>query len=420
MHHNIWVGLEQKLSHSKDVAIVGGGASGLICAIFCAKAGLEVDLFEQNSKCAKKILVSGNGRCNISNANLSENDYFSDNPQFAKFALESFGFKEFEKFTNELGLLLHVLEDGRAYPLSNEAKSVANIYETYAKELGVVFHKDKKIEKIKPLTLKYKNVVVATGSRSASHLGGNSDGEEFAKEFGHTLIPAYPSLVQLHLESKIAQKMSGTKQHAEVTLVLNGTKDISTLGDVLFTNYGVSGFAILDISQAASYALSNFSSVDIVINLLPNYNHQKLSNHIMQVASKQPNFTILDLLTGLLPQKIANGVLEDLCIVNTTKAKDIHLKLSKNIANKILNWKFEVTGTHGFRHAEVSGGGVNTLEINEKTMMSKKCHNLYFCGEVVDIVGKRGGYNFAWSWASGFLVAKNIIKNTTTQLNDNF
>ena len=404
--------LEQKLSHFRDVAIVGGGASGLICAIFCAKAGLSVDLFEQNSKCAKKILVSGNGRCNISNTILSTNDYFSDNPAFVKFALEQFGFKEFEKFTNEIGLLLNVLEDGRAYPLSNEAKSVANIYESYAKELGVNFHTDTKIETIKPLIEKYKSVVVATGSRAASHLGGNSDGEEFAKEFEHNIITAYPSLVQLHLESKIAHKMSGVKQHAEVTLILNGKKETTTLGDVLFTNYGVSGFAILDISQAASYALLNYISVDISINFLPDFTLQKLSNHIMQIAKMQTKFTILDILIGLLPQKIALGVLESLEVSNTTKAKDIHLKLSKSVANKILNWKFLVTETHGFRHAEVSGGGINTLEVDEKTMMSKKCNNLYFCGETLDVVGKRRGYNFAWSWASGFVAAKSIIQNS--------
>jgi len=394
---------------SKNVAIVGAGASGLFCAIHCAKAGLKVTLFEQNSKCAKKILVSGNGRCNISNKNLSQDDYFSQNPDFVNPALQAFGFADFEKFNKSIGLLLNVLEDGRAYPLSNEAKSVARMYEEYAKSLGVVFQTDTKITKIKELTQKYDAVVIATGSRAAEHLGGNSDGEEFAVAFGHTLIPAYPSLVQLHLNSKIAPKMSGTKINAVVTLLINHKKEQTIEGDVLFTNYGVSGFAILDLSQRASSGLLNYEAVDISINLLPAFTLQGLSAHISKIALQIPRLTLLDILVGLVPLKIAQALLLSLNLSEKTEAKELHTKLAKKIANTLLNWRFEVSDTHGFRHAEVSGGGINTLEIDENTMMSKKCHNLYFCGELLDVVGKRGGYNFAWSWASAYLAAQNII-----------
>ena len=398
------------MSKSKSVAILGGGASGLICAIFCAQSGLKVELFEQNSKCAKKILVSGNGRCNVSNANLSKEDFFSDNPEFVEFALKEFGFQEFSKFTSEMGLLLNVLDDGRAYPLSNEAKSVAKIFEDRAANLGVIFHTDSKITNVKETLKKYDAVVVATGSRAAEHLGGNADGETFAKEFGHNVLPPYPSLVQLRLESAIAHKMSGAKLSAEVTLVINNKKDASLTGDVLFTDYGVSGFAILDLSQRASFALMNYESVSVSINLLPSFNAQKLSTHISTVALKFPLFTILDVLVGLIPVKMANGLLEELKLSNATRAKEIHAKMSKRIANAMLDWRFKVSDTHGFRHAEVSGGGVDTSEINPKTMESLKRKNLYFCGEVLDVVGKRGGYNFAFAWASGYLAAKDLSK----------
>ncbi|MEA1981919.1 MAG: NAD(P)/FAD-dependent oxidoreductase [Campylobacterota bacterium] len=393
---------------SNKVAIIGAGASGLLCSIFCAKGGVKVDLYEQNFKPAKKILVSGNGRCNISNANLNATDYFSQNPSFVEFALKEFGFEPFKKFCSDIGLLLNVLDDGRAYPLSNEAKSVAGIFEEYARNLGVVFHMDSKIDSIRELTNKYDSVVIATGSRAGEHLGGNSDGEKFALEFAHTIIPAYPSLVQLHLDSKIAPKMSGTKLNTEVTLLINAQKELSISGDVLFTNYGVSGFAILDISQAASEALMNYQAVDISINLLPNFNAQKLSNHIAKVASSNPNTTILSILSGLIPNKIANGLLEEIATPNRLKGSQIHTKLTKKIASKLLDWRFEVSDTHGFRHAEVSGGGVNTNEINHKTMESLKHENIYFIGEVLDVVGKRGGYNFAFAWASGFLAARSI------------
>ena len=395
---------------AKSVGIIGAGASGLFSAILSAKAGLRVEIYEQNAKPAKKILVSGNGRCNISNTHLSSNDYFSENPSFVSYALESFGFQEFEKFTQELGLLLTTLEDGRAYPLSNEAKSVAKIFEEYARSLGVVFHNECKITDIKEFMQKYDSVIVATGSRAGSHLGGNSDGEEFALLFGHTIIPAYPSLVQLELDSKIAHKMSGAKINAEVTLLINAQKEQSCSGDVLFTAYGVSGFAILDLSQMASQALCNYQAVDISINLLPHFTMQKLAQHIAKVAQQMPAFTLLDILIGLLPSKIASGVLESLDIAPNSQGSAIHTKLTKKIANQLCNWRFEVSDTHGFRHAEVSGGGIDTTEIDEKTMMSRKRKNLYFTGEVLDVVGRRGGYNFAFAWASAFVAVESIKK----------
>jgi len=395
----------------KRTAIIGGGASGLICAIFCAKGGVDVELFEQNQKCAKKILVSGNGRCNITNKNLSSNDYFSQNPSFVEFVLKEFGFNEFEKFCGSIGLLLDAKEDGRVYPLSNEAKSVASLLISYAKNLGVHFHTDTKITTIKNLLNKYDSVVVATGSEAASHLGGNRDGLEFAKEVGHNIIPTYPSLVQLHLHSGCVKKMSGAKTDGEVTLLINNKKETSSSGDILFTDYGVSGFAILDISQAASVALRDGADVSISINLLPSFNAQKLSSHISKLASMQSYFTLSDILAGLVPLKIASGILDELKLSATLSGKDIDTKLSKKIANQMLSWRFKVSDTHGFRHAEVAGGGVDTTEINPKTFESLKQKNLYFCGEVLDVVGRRGGYNFAFAWASGYLAANNIIKS---------
>lgn len=394
----------------KKVVIIGAGASGLLCAIFCAKAFCHVEIYEQNSKPAKKILVSGNGRCNITNKDITPNDFFSDNASFVKEALDNFGFDEFEKFASSIGLMLDVKEDGRAYPLSNEAKSVAKLLEEYAKSLGVIFHTDTKITDIKKLLQNYDKVVIATGSEAASHLGGNRDGYEFAKEFGHSIVPTYPSLVQLHLDSSIAHKMSGAKIDGEVTLLINHKNDSTCKGDILFTNYGVSGFAILDISQRASVALMNFEHVAISVNLLPDFTAQKLSAHISKLAQTIPKFSVLDILVGLIPLKIAQSLLDDLKISHDTEAKEVHTKLSKKIANQILNWRFEVTDTHGFRHAEVSGGGVDTSEINPKTMESLKQINLYFCGEVLDVVGRRGGYNFAFAWASGYAAAKDISR----------
>ncbi|MEA2100818.1 MAG: NAD(P)/FAD-dependent oxidoreductase [Campylobacterota bacterium] len=394
------------------IAIIGAGASGLLCAIECAKSSkCEVNIFEQNSKCAKKILVSGNGKCNITNISTTQNDYFSQNPSFVNYALENFNFYQFEKFCFSIGLLLETKDDGKVYPLSDEAKSVASLFINYAKNLGVKFHTDSKITDIKKLINCYDKVVIATGSEAASHLGGNDDGQRFAKECGHNIIPTYPSLVQLKLEGSNFAKMSGVKIDGEVTILINNKAVSTTSGDILFTNYGVSGFAILDISQLASESLINYQAVDIVINLLPKFNAQKLSTHIMKIAQNLPTISLLDLLHGITTIKIAKTILDELNIEHNLLAHTLNTKLSKKIANQMLNWKFEVTDTHGFRHAEVSGGGVDTTEINHKTMESLKQKNLYFCGEVLDVLGRRGGFNFAWAWSSGYMVAKDINKS---------
>lgn len=394
----------------KKVAIIGAGASGLLCAIFCARSSLHVEMFEQNSKCAKKILVSGNGRCNIINATYSKEDYFSENPLFVQEVLERFGFHEFEKLTKSIGLLLDIKDDGKVYPLSNEAKSVALTLEESAKNLGVTIHTDTKINDIKELTEKFDAVVVATGSQAAPHLGGNEDGMRFAQEFGHTIIPTYPSLVQLHLNSSIHQKMSGAKINGEVSLFVNNQKEISSRGDILFTNYGVSGFAVLDISHSASVALMQYQYVTLSLNLLPGFNQQQLASHMLNVAKQNPHYTLFDILAAIIPLKIAAALLDYLKLMHGEKASELDMKKAKKIAHTMLQWKFEVSDTHGFRHAEVSGGGVSLDEIDSKTMESKKQKNLYFCGEVLDVVGKRGGYNFAFAWASGYTAAQSIIQ----------
>ena len=215
------------------IAIIGAGAAGLMAAITASRSDIKIDLYEQNTKPAKKILASGNGRCNISNTTLCSADYFGQRPEFSDFALKNFGFSQLQKFCKGIGLLLNVLDDGRAYPLSNEAKSVALSFETYAKERGVeIFNEypisqiDKKEHKFylhTPLSVSepYDKVLLCTGSEAAPQLGGSSQGYVLASSLGHTIIPTYPSLVQLHINSSIHEKLSGLKLDAEVLSLIH-------------------------------------------------------------------------------------------------------------------------------------------------------------------------------------------------------
>jgi len=405
----------------KKIAIIGGGASGLMAALFAARSGANVTIYEHNNGVGKKILASGNGRCNIINTTASYEDYAGTDPQFVTYPLKQLSFGYFEKFCHSIGLLLDIKEDGRCYPLSNEAKSVLIALKSAVSDAGVKIMTEAHVNRVSKKDTQflietmsdkstYDNVLIATGSEAAPQLGATTDGYSFASTFGHEILHTYPSLVQLHLNSKNHHKMAGVKTVAEVTLIIDGKSKEKLQGDILFAAYGISGLAILDISQKASYALHNKQRVSIALNLLPRYDRASLAGIIEKLFTSVPKHDVHTALCGLIPAKIATYLLEDASIALTTTVSALSPKEIKKIAHLIGEWKFEVSDTHGFKHAEVSGGGVSTAQVNNKTMESKLVEGLYFAGEVLDVVGKRGGYNFNFAWASGMIAGKEMAK----------
>lgn len=406
---------------SPKIAIIGGGAAGFMAAITASGLGGDVTIYEHNSSVGKKILASGNGRCNIINTTATADDYFGTDPDFASYALEHLPFSDFVTFCQTIGLLLDVKEDGRCYPLSNEAKSVLSALNSAAKNVGVKILTDTNVTKLSKSEKSFivhtdhdkrmfDKILIATGSEAAPQLGASDDGYRFASSFGHTIIPTYPSLVQLHLNSKIHHKMAGVKTFAEVTLSINNKEAKKAQGDILFASYGISGLAILDISQKASLALLNHQKVMLGINLLPRFNAKELNDLLCGLIAAVPNHILATVLGGLVPAKTVTHLCEA-SAVNPAKAVSmLTQKEITKLTDLIQNWKFEVNGTHGFKHAEVSGGGIATKDINAQTMESKLVKGLYFAGEVLDIVGRRGGYNFNFAWASGMIAGKEMGK----------
>lgn len=403
------------------IAIIGGGAAGLMAALFAARNGADVTIYEHNSAVGKKILASGNGRCNIINTTATPNDYAGQNPSFAAYALKQLSFHYFQQLCHSIGLILDVKEDGRCYPLSNEAKSVQQALLNAVVQAGVKILTESKVTSVSKKgdhfsvtnhheSIRYDKVLICTGSEAAPQLGASSDGYDFAAHFGHSILPTYPSLVQLHLNSKYPPKMAGVKITGEVSLLING-KTIQTLyGDILFANYGISGLAILDISEKASFALLNKQRVSISLNLLPRYGREELETILKNLFAAISAHTLESALCGILPAKIVSSLLSEASLDATADASSLTTKEIKKLVHLIGEWKFEVNGTHGFKHAEVSGGGIDTAQINPKTMESTLVNGLYFAGEVMDIVGKRGGYNFHFAWASGMIAGKEMAK----------
>ncbi len=384
---------------------------------------LQIDLFDANKGIGKKILASGNGRCNISNNKITAKNYLGENPDFVNHTLKEFDFKTFEKFCKSVGLLLDIKPSGKVYPLSNEAKSVTNLLELALKELDVKVYLESMITDIEKVEDKfniktqdneykaYDKVVISNGLGAAPQLNANESGLDFASKFGHSFNPTYPSLVGLKTDNTYNGKLQGVKKECNVSLYVNGNLEQEIFGDVLFTSYGVSGFAILDISQLAVLNLSQYQDVKIAINFFPKINRNDLGDQIQTLFKTIPSQKAVDIITGMVSNKIA-PVLLDICKINIdTKAADVNAKQIKALAYQLNQWKLKIIDTQGFGHAEASGGGVRTAEVDNKTYESKLVKNLYFAGEVLDIVGNRGGFNLQFAWASGYLVGKSLIKN---------
>ncbi|WP_345989899.1 NAD(P)/FAD-dependent oxidoreductase [Sulfurimonas sp. HSL1-2] len=403
------------------IAIIGGGAAGLMAAITAAEAGAGVTVYEQNAEPGKKILASGNGHCNIINTTSDLDDFEGEATDFAAFALETMNFTAFERFCKRLGLLLEIREDGKCYPMSQEARSVQSVLLRAAQHRGVRFENGAYVTGVTgegnifavaagEETRRYERLIIATGSPAAPQLGGNDSGMAMAEALGHRIVPPFPSLVGLHLDAAELEKMAGTKTTARVTLLVDNATVQEEEGDLLFTRYGVSGFAVLDLSHATSRALQAYAYVTVKIDLLPRFTVQSLASQIEQMAKTIPDDTLYDLLCGLLPRKLIRPLLQAQKIAADLPCSALNAKTAKKVAYIIKQWSFTVTDTHGYQHAEVAGGGVATEAIDPKTMASQIVEGLFFAGEVIDITGHRGGFNFHFAWGSGYLAGLHAAK----------
>lgn len=403
------------------IAIIGGGAAGLMAAITAANQGAEVTVFEQNSEPGKKILASGNGHCNIINRDSGIEDFDGENTRFATYALHTMDFHAFETFCKSIGLLLETKADGKCYPFSQEARAVQSALLRAALHHGTKIVNNAVVTDIAQCNhgfsiktaeteARFDRVIIATGTPAAPQLGGCDSGLVFARSLGHSVVDPFPALVGLHLDAPDLSKIFGVKTVAHVTLTIDGTAVKEVEGDVLFTRYGISGFAILDLSYTASRALRDYADVSLKIDLLPSFTAQSLAAQIDKMAKAIPDDTLYDLLCALLPHKLVRSLLRKHGIDTQSGCRELNPKTAKRIAFALKQWTCHVSDTHGYKHAEVAGGGISTEEINPQTMESLRVPSLFFAGEVIDITGHRGGFNFHFAWGSGFLAGMNAAK----------
>ncbi len=400
----------------KKVAIVGGGACGLISCICAARKGFEVVLYEKNSKVGRKILATGNGCCNISNENISLENYHGSEPSFVKYALKVFNTDEVKNFFSNIGLQMRKRADGRLYPMSLQASCVVEFLLFEAKKLGVNVVVNCEVKDIEKIEDKFKiyfddksrefdKVIISTGSLAMPTLGSSDSGYKFAKKLGHNSKIAFASLVQLICNDNIITDAFGVKIVANLDLFVDKELKNSTKGDLLFTNYGLSGSGILDISRSASFGILNKKEVEIKIDLLPEISLETLKSLLLKRVKLSQTMPLILWLNGIIHKKLINLVLTYAKIDLNTK---INTKTVHKLAFAIKNLNLKIDDTKGVKSCEVMAGGVLTKDINPKTFESKIVSGLYFCGEVLDIDGDCGGYNLHFAWASGYLAGKNL------------
>ncbi len=386
-----------------DVLIVGGGASGILAAISAGRAGKFVMLCEKNARLGRKLLVSGSGRCNLANEDLSEAHYNHDAQQLVKSIFAQFGKNEIKEFFDVLGLKLYS-QNKRIFPVTNQASSVLKVLEMELKKLGVTVELGFEAAKIthnkNGFTVLSKNnrsfnsdnVVISVGGKAYPALGSDEGGYALAKQLGHSIIEPVPSVVPLVVKDKICHLLQGQKISAKVWSVIDGKKMPETEGDVLFTKYGLSGTAILDISQDVSLALNRQDKTEVFVclDLVPFMEKKELENELSEKIDR--NIPYEDILVGILPNKFAPALKDLFSERNIEKA-----------ASGLKDMRFKVLETRGWNEAEFAYGGVKVSEVKESALESKIVPGLYLSGEVLDVTGKRGGYNLAWAWASGFI-----------------
>ncbi len=408
----------EKMKEHQEVfqtAVLGAGASGMMAAIAAARCGASVVLVEGNTKPGKKILATGNGKCNFTNEDQGLSCYRGENPAFVLPVFQQFDKDATLQFFQELGILPWSRE-GYYYPFSGQASSVQEVLLMELKYLSVPFLTDCRIAEVKKdkefvlyredgeIVCRAKTLIVATGGKAAPATGSDGFGFQIAKQFGHRLITDAPALVPLLSDQKSFRDLAGIRTRAKITLWIDGKNIASDSGELQLTNQGISGIPVFQLSRFASLALSRHERVMAEIDFLPEVSEKKLQQMLYErLLLDGKNETIGDALTGLLHRKLHATLCKTAGLGATDRASLCNKKQIARLAETIHHFKVSICGTKGYEFAQTTAGGVATDEIEALSMESRLCPGLYFAGEVVDIDGICGGYNLQWAWSSGFV-----------------
>jgi len=414
---------EGVIEASRRIIVVGGGAAGMMAAISARRMGAGVTLLERNPRIGKKILATGNGRCNFTNVYTEVSRYHGADCKFAEGLLMRFDVAKTLKFFNKLGIAHKIEEDGKVFPMSDQASSVLDVLRYELSNLDVEIVCDayvKNIQKRKGqfvvdldngLSFWGSRVILTTGGKAMPSTGSDGNGFELARKMGHKIVDIFPALVQLKLQAGFLKQIEGVKFIGTVEVIGNKNNLLAKeRGNILFTNYGISGPPVLQVSRKAGELLRDNQEVWLKVRIIDTMSKGDLDNLLAARFRNGPEKSTEFSLVGLINKRLISvllkeaGINERKCPVGGLDSAD-----RKKIAGILTEWKFKVTGTKSWPSAQVTAGGVDTGEINGATLESKIVQGLFFAGEIIDIDGDCGGFNLQWAWSSGFVAGQNAV-----------
>ncbi len=401
------------MSRRFDVIIVGAGASGLTAGIQAARMGAHVLILEHMEKAGKKILATGNGKCNFTNEKQGIAYYNGKNPAFVLPVFRQFGVTETLRFFEELGIYPQNLREGCYYPASGQAASIVEVLLMECKRLEVRILYNVGIREIrqeaedfsfhtKQGIFESRSCIIATGGKAAKKTGSDGSGFLYVANLGHTLTDMVPALVQMQGKQSFLKEIAGIRAKGKITLYIENRKVAQDCGELQMTEFGVSGIPAFQVSRYASYGLLQGKRLFVILNFLPQFSKRQTVDLIKKrFLTYGKGKTAEQALVGLFPRKLISVFLTEANIPLGKKSQNCSEKDLINLAQVIQSLRVDIIGTKGFDNAQVTAGGIDTDEINPTTMESRFVPGLFFAGEVVDIDGMCGGYNLQWAWSSG-------------------
>ena len=395
-----------------NVCVIGGGAAGMLAALTAAENGHRVLLLERQSRVGRKLLATGNGRCNLSNYHVSPAHYHGG-AGFCDFALSQFDVGETLQYFASLGLLTVSEASGRIYPMSNMAGSVLDVLRYALERPEIDLQTGQTVTAVRKMpegfsvktetdTFSARCLILAAGGAAGSKVGGGMDGYRLAKSLGHHRTALYPSLVQLKTDPTYPRALKGVKAQCGISICRGSQVLARNSGEVLFTEYGVSGPAIFDLSRSVS---AGGSDLTCLLNFFPDWEEAEVLHWLSQRQAAMAAHEASTLLTGSCHTRLGQMICKSAGFTNQ-RAAGLTRDNLRRIARQATHFALPITGTCGFDQAQVTAGGLDTSEFDPHTLQSRLVPGLYACGELLDIDGDCGGYNLQWAWSSGRLAGK--------------
>ncbi|MBO5336291.1 MAG: NAD(P)/FAD-dependent oxidoreductase [Lachnospiraceae bacterium] len=407
----------KKMACRKKVGIIGGGASGMAAAITAARLGAEVTILERNDRIGKKILVTGNGKCNLGNYHLTPSEYYGENPAFIEKALQRFNTEDTIAFFNSMGLLIKE-RNGYLYPACEQAAVVLDVLRYELQALGVTVITECKINSVAKdgktgkivvsdgvKQYHYDAVVLACGSKAAPKTGSDGSGYKLAKQLGHHIVPTVPALVQLKCREDYFKAVAGVRADAVIKIYDKGKCVAKERGELQLTEYGISGIPVFQISRVANYILRDNSEVLAEINFLSDMSEDTYKKFCEERRRTQKGRTAEEFFTGMLHKKIMALFLKMAGIKGNIPISEAEEEKMQQVFALCKKFRVHINGSNPYDNAQVCAGGVDTMELTED-MESCKMPGVFLAGELLDVDGKCGGYNLQWAWSSGTLAGR--------------